>query len=157
MGAASQTAASGSSYYFSLFGQNKPSTQSLAVAVIPATTPHPTSIIASPVQDRDSVVTLTSSSPQHQLEQRNSRSIPGRQPCVVFISSLPNRTACSVSSTEILLLHSSCVPLAALSAVHDVEGCDGRSKDCHSSRGLASLAGENSILPAPDEKHLNPS
>lgn len=155
MGAAPETAASGSSYYSCLLGQNKPRTQSLTVAMIPGTTPHPTSITASPVQDRDSVETLTSSSPQHQLEQRNSPNTPGRQLRVVFISSTPNGTARSISSAEIQLLHSSCVPLSALSAVHDVAGCDGRRKDCHSSYGLASLAGESSLSPAPDEKHLN--
>lgn len=68
---------------------------------------------------------------QHQLEQRNSPRTPGRLQRVAFISSPPNSTACSISNAEIPLLHSGCVPLSALSAVHGVAGCDGRSKDCH--------------------------
>lgn len=152
--ASPETAASGSSYYSLLFGQTKPSTHSHC-----SSDPrHYTSSYqhhSKPGAGHRFSGNTHLQQPQHQLEQRNSHSSSGRQPCVVFISFPPNRTACSISSAGIPLLHSSSVPLSALSAAPDVAGCDGRSKDCHSSRGLASLAGESSLSPAPDKKHLN--
>lgn len=152
MGAAPETAASGSSYCSLLFWTEQAQ--------------HPVSHCSSDPRNNTSSYQHHSKPSagqtfscnthlQHQLERRNSHRIPGRLLHVVFISSPPNRAVCSVSSTEILLLHSSCVPLSAPSALHDVAGCNGRSKDCHSSRGLASLAGESSLSPASDEKHLN--
>lgn len=127
----------------------------------PEAMPQTTSITASPAQDAQTELTLTSSSTWHELEQGNSHRVPGRHPSHAwYLSRLCQTAACTVPPRQGF---SSVAAARRLFSALTV--CNGRSKgDCHSSRGPALLTGKSSfriLVTAPfsstrDMQCLNP-
>lgn len=111
-------------------------------SISPEAMPRMTSITASPAQDAQTELTLTSSSTRHKLEQENSHRVPGRHPSRAwYLSRLYQTAACAVPPRQ--GFSSMAVARRLFSALTI---CNGRSKgDCHGSRGPALLTGKSSF------------